>query len=51
MKNLNLETVNRFPKIKEAFSVKLKMISAKHYFSSPANTEKCRKHFSENILC
>jgi hypothetical protein len=25
-------TINRFPKIKEAFTVKLKMISVNHYF-------------------
>jgi hypothetical protein len=46
-KELNSEnkTVNRFPKIKEAFTVKRKMISADHYFRPPPNTEKMLKIF------
>jgi hypothetical protein len=35
------KTVNRFPKIKEAFTVKPKMVFVDHYFQN-------RKSFSEN---
>jgi hypothetical protein len=42
--------VIRFPKIKEAFMVKLKMIFVDHYFCPHQTPKNAEKHFTENIL-
>jgi hypothetical protein len=40
------KTVNRFSKIKEAFTVKLKIISVNHYFRSHQTLKNAKKHFT-----
>jgi hypothetical protein len=44
------KTVNRFPKIKNAFRVKLKIISVDHDFRLHQTPKKCQKYFSKIIL-
>jgi hypothetical protein len=45
-----LKTINHFPKIKEAFTVKQKMIFVDHYLHPHQTQKNAEKHFFKNIL-